>query len=434
LKASGKLLFDAAVYQDDALTAPFHELVRSLSEEIKHCKPTKFHEMLASLGSNNRLKRLYTQNIDGLETSMQPLKSEIPLGGTKGRWPVTIQLHGSIEKMVCQKCRHLQDLEPSQFCEADPPDCEACCDNDTARQATGQRSHGIGRMRPRMVLYNEHNPDEEAITSVMNADVKSRPRVLVVAGTSLKIPGVRRLVKSLCTVIRSRKDGVTMFINNEPPPGKEFDDCFDLIVRGNTDQIADLAHLPPHTEVQDENWNFPEPVWPSAPGEESSASDSEREGKTSNISVVIGTPKKRPRSDTGLMTPSSSQDEQPNLTAAKAVKTAKGSTANPASRGPSINDLLGNAKIVPAKGRKKPATSTAPKKRGPKSAATAKTAPITNFTKVSKSKAASDATAGKKKPLGAAPGNGLPKQRAMFPGLGKKANVQNAAVVPEVVS
>ncbi|KAJ5741734.1 NAD-dependent protein deacetylase hst4 [Penicillium manginii] len=434
LKASGKLLFDAAVYQDDALTAPFHELVRSLSEEIKHCKPTKFHEMLASLGSNNRLKRLYTQNIDGLETSMQPLKSEIPLGGTKGRWPVTIQLHGSIEKMVCQKCRHLQDLEPSQFCEADPPDCEACCDNDTARQATGQRSHGIGRMRPRMVLYNEHNPDEEAITSVMNADVKSRPRVLVVAGTSLKIPGVRRLVKSLCTVIRSRKDGVTMFINNEPPPGKEFDDCFDLIVRGNTDQIADLAHLPPHTEVQDENWNFPEPVWPSAPGEESSASDSEREGKTSNISVVIGTPKKRPRSDTGLMTPSSSQDEQPNLPAAKAVKTAKGSTANPASRGPSINDLLGNAKIVPAKGRKKPATSTAPKKRGPKSAATAKTAPITNFTKVSKSKAASDATAGKKKPLGAAPGNGLPKQRAMFPGLGKKANVQNAAVVPEVVS
>ena len=76
---------------------------------------------------------------------------------------------------------------------------------------------------------------------MMNADVKSRPRVLVVAGTSLKIPGVRRLVKSLCTVIRTRKDGVTMYINNEPPVGKEFEDCFDLIVQGSTDEVADLV-------------------------------------------------------------------------------------------------------------------------------------------------------------------------------------------------
>lgn len=389
--------------------------------------------MLASLGARNQLKRLYTQNIDGLETSMQPLKSEIPLGVNKGRWPVTIQLHGSIEKMVCQKCRHLVDLEPSQFCEADPPDCQSCCENDEARKATGQRSHGIGRMRPRMVLYNEHNPDEEAITSVMNADVKSRPRVLVVAGTSLKIPGVRRLVKNLCTVIRSRKDGVTMFINNEPPPGKEFDDCFDLIVRGSTDQVADLVHLKPHTEVQDENEEFPEPVFGSSTSdEESSASDMEREMKSGNISVVI-TPKKRPRSDTGLMTPSSSQDEQPVQPAAKAIKTTK-ATSNPASRGLSLNDVLkGGAKPAPAKGRKK-ATTTAPKKRGPKAAAPAKTAPITNFSKVSKPAAAPAPTANKKNPLGNGRGNGLPKGGTMFPGLVKKADTQDTVPVPEVVS
>lgn len=438
LKASGKLLFDAAVYQDDALTAPFHELIQSLSKEMKHCKPTKFHEMLASLGKRNQLKRLYTQNIDGLETSMQPLKSEIPLS-VKGRWPITIQLHGSIEKMVCQKCRYLADLDPGQFCEADPPDCAECCDRDTARLAVGQRSHGIGRMRPRMVLYNEHNPDEEAIASVMNADVKSRPRVLVVAGTSLKIPGVRRLVKNLCTVIRSRKDGVTMFISNEPLPGKEFDNCFDLIVQGSTDQVAELVHLKPYTEVQDDNEEFPEPVFgSSASDEESSASDFEREQKASNISVVITTPKKRPRSDTGLITPSSSQDEQPQPVA-KAIKTGKGGLANPASRGPNLNDILkaSNAKSAPAQGRKKNAASTAPKKRGPKpkAAAPAKNASITTFSKVSKAKAAP--AAGKKNPLGAGRGNGLPTKGAMFPGLVKKPGTQNAVVpevVPEVVS
>ncbi|KAJ5587670.1 NAD-dependent protein deacetylase hst4 [Penicillium hispanicum] len=421
LKASGKLLFDAAVYQDEALMAPFHELVRSLSIESTKTKPTKFHEMLARLGKENRLKRLYTQNIDGLETSMKPLETEVPLN-VKGRWPVTIQLHGSIQKMVCQKCRFLCDLNPNEFCQADPPECHECCQKDDIRQTVGQRSHGIGRMRPRIVLYNEHNPDEEAITSVMNADVRSRPRVLVVAGTSLKIPGVRRLVKSLCTVIRGRKDGVTMFINNEPPVGKEFEDCFDLIVQGSTDDVADLVQLK-HWEDSTPYEMLPEPQFGSKPGSDTelSSSDNEAEKTASGIAVVINTPKKRPRSEIGLITPSSSHDEKP------AKKPAVGKLANPASRGRNINDVLKGSKAAASAkpGRKKAGTTAAPKKRGSK-AEPAKSARIEAFSRVTKSTKVHAATEKKTAtgkpmhplPAGAARNNGL-----IFPGLASKPGV-----------
>ena len=426
LKASGKLLFDAAVYQDDALMAPFHELVRSLSIESAKTKPTKFHEMLARLGKENRLKRLYTQNIDGLETSMKPLETEIPLN-VKGRWPVTIQLHGSIQKMVCQKCRFLCDLNPNQFTQPDPPECHECSEKNEIRQTTGQRSHGVGRMRPRIVLYNEHNPDEEAITSVMNADIRSRPRVLVVAGTSLKIPGVRRLVKSLCAVIRSRKDGVTMFINNEPPAGKEFDNCFDLIVQGSTDEVADLVQLKHWEDSTPYEVLLPEPQFGAKPTSDAelSSSENETEKASSGIEVVIKTPKKRPRSETGLFTPSSSHDEKP------ARKITPGKIANPASRGRNINDVLkGSKTIAPAKpSRKKATTAAAPKKRGTKAEPT-KAARITNYSHVTKSTKVS-ATTGKTAsfgkpmhplPAGAARNNGL-----LFPGLITKAGTDVSA-------
>ncbi|CAI7574743.1 unnamed protein product [Penicillium palitans] len=433
LKASGKLLFDAAVYQDDALTAPFHEMVRSLSEEVANIKPTAFHQMLARLGIESRLKRLYTQNIDGIETSMGPLATEVPLN-VKGSWPVTIQLHGSIEKMVCQKCRYLADFNPDIFTKADPPACDDCVEHDEVRQASGQRSHGIGRMRPRIVLYNEHNPDEEAITSVMNADIKSRPRVLIVAGTSLKIPGVRRLVKSLCTMIRSRKDGVTMFINNEPPSGKEFDNCFDLIIKGSCDEVARQVNL--------KSWES-EDITPCV--YESSPEPISHGFNSNDVSVVV-TPKKRPRADTGLATPSSSHDEKPMKK--PATKATKIKLENPASNGRSIQDIIKKekptarkptskfiTKPAPNPRPKKAATTTASKKRAVPAAPVKK---ITSFSRVTKTSQSAgkygtkaDGKAMQPVPAGASRNNGpLPKTEQSE----KADGMLNAESLPQPVA
>lgn len=244
LKASGKHLFDASVYQTDDSTSSFHEMVRTLSTLVSNAEPTAFHQMLATLASEGRLLRLYTQNVDGIDTSLPPLATRVPLD-TKGPWPQTVQLHGSLEKMVCSKCQSLKDFDSALFNGPIPPSCVVCLDLDKVRtESAGKRSHGIGKLRPRMVLYNEHNPDDEAIGTVVKADLRARPDAVIVVGTSMEIPGVRRIVREMCGVVRGRKDGVAIWINRGPPPiAKEFEDCWDLIVAGDCDKVAHRANM-----------------------------------------------------------------------------------------------------------------------------------------------------------------------------------------------
>ncbi|KAK4168614.1 DHS-like NAD/FAD-binding domain-containing protein [Cladorrhinum sp. PSN259] len=245
LKASGKHLFDASVYKHDSSTTSFHAMVRELAQMTDNAKPTAFHHMLASIAHEGRLMRLYTQNIDTLETQMPPLATKVPLN-TKGPWPTTIQLHGGLEKMVCSKCNHLAPFNATLFDGPEAPLCENCRAQDEVRTTWGgKRSHGIGRLRPRIVLYNEYNPDEEAIGNVSKADMRRVPDAVIVVGTTLKIPGVRRLVKEFCQLTRSRRDGITAWLNIDPePPGAEFKDCWDFVIKGKSDDIAELVNLP----------------------------------------------------------------------------------------------------------------------------------------------------------------------------------------------
>ncbi|KAK4093428.1 hypothetical protein Purlil1_2585 [Purpureocillium lilacinum] len=247
LKASGKHLFDASVYKHDSSTQSFHTMVREMAGMVKDAKPTPFHHLLASLAKEGRLLRLYSQNIDCIDTSMPPLHTSVPLE-PKGPWPKTVQLHGGLEKMVCTKCGDLKPFNGDLFNGPEAPLCGMCKEQDEVRTAyAGKRSHGIGRLRPRFVLYNEFNPDEEAIGNVARADLKARPDAVIVVGTTLKVPGTRRLVKEMCQVARGRKDGFTAWVNiDSEPKGVEFKDCWDMVVRSKCDDVARLASLPPY--------------------------------------------------------------------------------------------------------------------------------------------------------------------------------------------
>ncbi|KAI0900137.1 DHS-like NAD/FAD-binding domain-containing protein [Annulohypoxylon nitens] len=253
LKGSGKHLFDASVYKHDSTTSSFHTMVRDLSHLTRNAEPTPFHHLIASLAKEGRLLRLYTQNVDGLDTSMPPLSTTVPLN-TKGPWPKTIQLHGGLGKMVCSKCSEIRDFDASLFEGPEAPLCKGCEETDNVRTShAGKRSHGIGRLRPRMVLYNEYNPDEESIANVVRADIRSRPDAIIVVGTSMKIPGVRNMVKDMCRVTRERKDGVTAWINLDPEPtGADLKNCWDLVVKGKCDDVASLVHLPRYDASVDE--------------------------------------------------------------------------------------------------------------------------------------------------------------------------------------
>ncbi|OAK98757.1 DHS-like NAD/FAD-binding domain-containing protein [Phaeosphaeriaceae sp. SRC1lsM3a] len=278
LKSSGKDLFDASVYQDDVSTSTFHDMVRSLSQHTKSAQPTAFHHLLATLAQEGRLMRLYTQNVDGIDTSLPPLSTKTPLPG-KGPWPKTVQLHGGLDYMVCSKCHNLAPMDAEKFNGPTPPPCPTCVENDTIRQVADKRSHGIGCLRPRMVLYNEFNPDGESIGSCSTADLRSKPDAVIVAGTTLKVPGVRRLAREMCKIVRDRKDGVAVWINNDPEPiGKDLEDVWDLVVKGPCDEVARHANM--------RRWDDPMDY------KEVTDADVNKIKEKQKAEVVIGTPRK----------------------------------------------------------------------------------------------------------------------------------------------
>jgi NAD-dependent histone deacetylase SIR2 len=278
LKSSGKDLFDASVYQDNDSTSTFHDMVRTLSQHTKSAQPTAFHHLLATLAQEGRLMRLYTQNVDGIDTSLPPLSTQIPFP-KKGPWPKTVQVHGGLDYMVCSKCHDLAPFDAEMFNGPTPPPCPTCVENDTIRQVADKRSHGIGRLRPRMVLYNEHNPDDEAIGSCAAADMRLRPDAVIVAGTTLKVPGVRRIAREMCKIVRDRKDGVAVWINNDPEPlGKELEDVWDLVVKGPCDEVARHANM--------RKWDDPMDYKEVTDAHVSKVKEKQR------AEVIIGTPRK----------------------------------------------------------------------------------------------------------------------------------------------
>lgn len=383
LKSSGKDLFDASVYKDGSSTSSFHDMVRSLWWNTRLAKPTAFHHLLATLAQEGRLLRLYTQNVDDIDTSLPPLATEVPLG-RKGPWPKTVQLHGGLAKMVCAKCNELSSFEPELFYGPVPPACKTCQDIDTIRtEHAGKRSHGVGKLRPRMVLYTEDNPDAEAIGSVVSADLRTRPDAVIVVGTSMKIPGVKRITREMCGVVRDRRDGVAIWLNKDPEPaGKEFEDCWDIVVKGSCDDVAKHACM--------RKWNE-EDVSKEITDEEFRKI---KEG-SSQVEVQIISPRKKRMSEIveGIPTPTASPRLAPQMvdelsadanfqvpsTPTKPRKTKQGS--NPASKGRSIASLLAPAKSI-AKTTSRAKTGAA-KKRS--TAAPAKDTKINTAFKVTKS-------------------------------------------------
>lgn len=287
--SSGKDLFDASVYQDDSSTSSFHDMVRTLSQKTKNARPTAFHHLLATLAHEGRLLRLYTQNVDGIDTSLPPLKTEVPLP-KKNPWPKTVQLHGGLDHMVCSKCNALSEFDADQFNGPVPPACPNCLENDSVRRVAEKRSHGIGRLRPRMVLYNEHNPDDEAIGSCVSSDLRTRPDAIIVAGTTLKVPGVRRITREMCATVRDRRDGVTIWINNDSEPvSGELANIWDLVVQGPCDEVARHAAM--------RRWDDPI-VYKEVTDDELSKTKEKQKAE-----VVVGTPKKISQLQGSLPTP-----------------------------------------------------------------------------------------------------------------------------------
>lgn len=132
-------------------TEEFYKFYKDKMNSLKY-EPNITHIKLAQLESKGKLKAIITQNIDGLHQK----------AGAKNVY----ELHGSVLRNYCMKCKKFYDAE-YVFNSKGIPTCTCG-----------------GIIKPDVVLYEEgldENTLEKSIISIINADL------LIVAGTSLTV-------------------------------------------------------------------------------------------------------------------------------------------------------------------------------------------------------------------------------------------------------
>ena len=231
-------MFDINMYNNSDLTARLNQMMCDMYHRIQAASPSQFHLLLAALAEEGRLQRLYTQNVDGIDTQLAPLKTRIPLPKEEP-WPKTIQLHGDLKTVRCQRNpnKHLSRFDPALFASGSLPCCTECEEQERKRLIEGKRSRSkIPVLRPRVWLYyNDDYPDADTISIVKEADFKASPEVVIVVGTGLKIPSAKMLARDMCAATR-QGGGFAAWINLKAPPRDL--DCFNLVVEGNCETVA----------------------------------------------------------------------------------------------------------------------------------------------------------------------------------------------------
>jgi len=123
-------------------------------------KPNAAHQKLAEMEKADKLKAVITQNIDGLHQ----------MAGSRE----VLELHGSVHRNYCAKCRRDYPLALVTNSQGVPA-CEACG----------------GMVRPDVVLYEEGldmDVMNRAVSYIRNADI------LIIGGTSLVVYPAASLV------------------------------------------------------------------------------------------------------------------------------------------------------------------------------------------------------------------------------------------------
>ncbi|KAJ1966179.1 NAD-dependent deacetylase hst3 [Dipsacomyces acuminosporus] len=173
-----------------------------------------------------------------------------------------VQLHGDLENVICTICHTkypFTEKLAEEFCEGAPPPCPRCKEIEAIRDLVGKRSVATGFLRPDIVLYNETHPQGELIGTLSEFDLKRRPDLLIVIGTSLKIPGVKRMVREMSrcvhacpTKAKRAGAGKSIFINRDEPP-KGWEGVFDYYIAGDSDQAIGLLPIKDADTKTDDN-------------------------------------------------------------------------------------------------------------------------------------------------------------------------------------
>jgi len=234
----GKDLFDATLFRDPVTTKVFYTFMGELKEILNKAKITPTHRFVKDLDNQGKLLRCYTQNIDSLERKLE-LSTDI----TDKKNAKIVQLHGDMDRVVCTLCQETFEFtndHKAKFKEGNSVPCPSCQSKSNIRELTGKRAISVGSLRPNIVLYNEHHINGDLINDFANYDMSRKPDLLIVIGTSLKVYGIKNLVKRLAQVVHSRKTGKVIFINKTELGCKSWEEIFDYEIISTSDEAVTL--------------------------------------------------------------------------------------------------------------------------------------------------------------------------------------------------
>lgn len=262
----GRDLFDAMIWTDPVKTSIFYMFMTSFRKKAQLVKSTsETHRFFKVLRDSGRLVRTYTQNIDCLEEK-EGLSTDLTLGpGNRARFHPrnhkltlnktkldldkfrgveAVLLHGSLGSLRCEVCLQLCDWDKDDrialTSRGTAPDCPHCTAYNTKRRVRGGRALTVGRLRPDIVLYGEEHPNSSLISPLITHDLKLGPDMLLVMGTSLKIHGLKIMIKEFAKVVHSR-GGKVVFVNQTRPPESIWSDVIDYWVSWDCDKwVLDL--------------------------------------------------------------------------------------------------------------------------------------------------------------------------------------------------
>jgi NAD-dependent SIR2 family protein deacetylase len=210
----------------------FYKMMGRLSEQSQAASPTPFHHLLRTLDAAGSLRRVYTQNIDGLEKKAglsygMPSHDNQKNGGFLSA-PRCIPLHGNLDSLRCSNghftpmVNHVEEMSSGIA-----PICHECALEQERRKHEGKRWRTPSRLRPDVLLYEEDHPDQDLLQKLVYSDVqamsrkdtKGQPNILLVVGTSLQVPGAQVLVQEFQGVLARSPTakGSTLLESNKMP-------------------------------------------------------------------------------------------------------------------------------------------------------------------------------------------------------------------------
>ena len=181
-----------------------------------------------------------TSTAEGVDSksNLKTAKKAPPRSGVE-----CVFLHGSLELLRCFLCGRVcswdDDLEYETL-SGEQPDCPHCLGAATAREERGKRALGVGRLRPDIVLYGEEHPNSHLISPIVTHDLGLYPDMLLILGTSLRVHGLKVMVREFAKAVHS-KGGKVVFVNFTRPPDSIWGDIIDYWVQWDCDAwVSDL--------------------------------------------------------------------------------------------------------------------------------------------------------------------------------------------------